>query len=152
MRRAWLCSWVLSTAASFSPRIDLSRTPLDSGNAGNSQELASTVCTVSNLKKILGILPPCPMPPAPPTTVLCIDDEDDQLLLRKLVLEGAGYRVLTAKSGVEGIRLFQAEHIDLVIVDYWMSRMNGVVVARTLKALRSTIPIIMLSGYAGLPD
>ena len=100
----------------------------------------------------MGILPAWSMLPAPPTTVLCIDDEDDQLLLRKLVLEGAGYRVLTAKSGVEGIRLFQAEHIDLVIVDYWMSRMNGVVVARTLKALRSKIPIIMLSGYAELPD
>ena len=152
MRRAWLCSWVLSTAASFSPRIDLSRTPLDSGNAGNSQELASTVCTVSNLKKILGILPPCPMPPDPPTTVLCIDDEDDQLLLRKLLLEQAGYRVFTAKSGSEGIRLFQTEHIDLVIVDYWMSGMNGVVVARALKELCSKIPVIMLSGYAELPD
>jgi len=104
---------VLSAGASFSPRIDLSRTPLDSRNAGNSQELASTVCTVSNLKKILGILPPCPMPPDSPTTVLCIDDEDDQLLLRKLLLEEAGYRVFTAKSGSEGIRLFQTAHIDL---------------------------------------
>ena len=92
------------------------------------------------------------MLPDPPITVLCIDDEDDQLLLRKLLLEKEGYRVFTATSGKEGIRLFQAEHIDLVILDYWMSRMNGVLVARTLKALRSKIPIIMLSGYTGLPD
>src|SRR5207245_536563 len=92
------------------------------------------------------------MLPDPPTIVLCTDHEPDQLLLRKLVLEGEGYRVFTATSGEEGIRLFQAEHIDLVILDYWMSRMNGVVVARTLKALRSKTPIIMLSGYAGLPD
>src|SRR5712692_3053055 len=110
---------------------------------------ASTVCTVSNLGKILGILPTCPMLPDPPTTVLCIDDEPDQLLLRKLLLEQEGYRVFTATSGEEGIRLFETEQIDLVIVDYWMSRMNGVVVARALKALRSKIPIIMLSGYTG---
>ena len=92
------------------------------------------------------------MSPDPPTTVLCIDDEDDQLLLRKLLLEEAGYRVFTAKSGSEGIRLFQTAHIDLVIVDYWMSGMNGVVVARVLKELCSKIPVIMLSGYAELPD
>ena len=41
-----------------------------------------------------------------------------QLLpLRKLLLEEAGYRLVTAKSGVEGIRLFQAEQIDVIIVD-----------------------------------
>ena len=92
------------------------------------------------------------LPDHPQTTVLCIDDEDDQLLLRKLLLEEAGYRVFTATSGEEGIRLSQTEHIDLVIVDYWMSRMNGVVVARALKELCSKIPVIMLSGYAELPD
>jgi len=86
-----------------------------------------------------------------PETVLCIDDEDNQLLLRKLLLEEAGYRVFTATSGEEGIRVFQAEQVDVVIVDYWMSRMNGLVVARALKTLRSIIPIIMLSGYAELP-
>ena len=72
-----------------------------------------------------------------PETVLCIDDEDNQLLLRKLLLEEAGYRVFTATSGEEGIRVFQAEQVDVVIVDYWMSRMNGLVVARALKTLRS---------------
>src|SRR5437879_7977624 len=59
------------------------------------------------------------LPDHPQTTVLCIDDEDDQLLLRKLLLEKEGYRVFTATSGEEGIRLFQTEHMDLVIVDYW---------------------------------
>ena len=92
------------------------------------------------------------LPDHPQTTVLCIDDEDDQLLLRKLLLEEAGYRVFTATSGEEGIRLSQTEHIDLVIVDYWMSGMNGVAVARALKELCSKIPVIMLSGYAELPD
>src|SRR5438128_59303 len=86
------------------------------------------------------------------TTVLCIDDEDDQLLLRKLLLEEAGYRVFTATSGEEGIRLSQTEHIDLVIVDYWMSRMNGVVVARALKELCSKITIIRVSSYDELPN
>jgi CheY-like chemotaxis protein len=85
-------------------------------------------------------------------TILCIDDEEPGLLLRKLLLEGAGYRVLTAQSGKEGIRLFHTESVHAVMLDYWMSGMNGLEVAQELKRLNPATPIIILSAYVSLPD
>ena len=87
-----------------------------------------------------------------PATILCIDDEEPGLLVRKALLESAGHRVLTALSGPEGLRLFGSEPVDAVIVDYWMSGKNGLAVARELKRLNRSIPIIMLSAYVSLPD
>ncbi len=84
--------------------------------------------------------------------ILCIDDEEPGLQLRKLLLESAGYEVITARSGAEGIQLFRSQPFDAIILDYWMSGMNGVSVARELKRLNASIPIIILSAYASLPD
>jgi CheY-like chemotaxis protein len=87
-----------------------------------------------------------------PAKILCIDDEEPGLELRKLLLESAGYHVITARSGAEGIQLFRSQPVDVIILDYWMSGMNGVSVARELKRLNAAIPIIILSAYASLPD
>ncbi len=87
-----------------------------------------------------------------PAKILCIDDEEPGLELRKLFLESAGYHVITARSGAEGIQLFRSQPVDVIILDYWMSGMNGVSVARELKRLNAAIPIIILSAYASLPD
>lgn len=84
-------------------------------------------------------------------TILCIDDEAAALQIRKLLLESEGYEVLEAHSGKEGIELFKAQKVDLVILDYWMSGMNGTVTAQEIKKLNPRIPIIMLSGYGELP-
>jgi len=83
--------------------------------------------------------------------ILCIDDEPDAIKIRKLLLESEGYRVFDATTGEEGLRLFQAHKIDAVVVDYWMSGMNGLAVAREIKKLSPTTPIIMLSGFSELP-
>jgi CheY-like chemotaxis protein len=85
-------------------------------------------------------------------TILCIDDETGVLLTRRLLLEKKGYRVLTAQSGAEGIRLFQSEPVDAVILDYWMTGMNGLMVARQLKQLSPHIPIIFVSAWGTLLD
>jgi CheY-like chemotaxis protein len=85
------------------------------------------------------------------STILCIDDEPDALLPRRLLLESAGYRVIEARSGKEGIRLFKTEKVDVVILDYWMSGMNGTAVAQELKNLDPAVPIIVLSGLTELP-
>jgi PAS domain S-box-containing protein len=84
-------------------------------------------------------------------TILCIDDEMAGLLPRKLLLESAGYRVIEARSGEEGIRLFQAQKADVVILDYWMSGMKGTDVAFRLKQINPFVPIIVLSGMPDLP-
>jgi CheY-like chemotaxis protein len=87
-----------------------------------------------------------------PRTILCIDDEETALRLRQRLLESAGYRVLTAKSGMQGIRMFQSAPIDAVILDYWMADMNGLETARQIRKLRPKVPIIILSAYGELLD
>jgi PAS domain S-box-containing protein len=86
-----------------------------------------------------------------PATILCIDDELTGLLARKLLLESAGYRVVEARSGPEGINAFQGEKIDAVILDYWMSGMKGTAVAAELKRINPAVPIVVLSGVSDLP-
>ncbi len=84
-------------------------------------------------------------------TVLCVEDEDQQLKLRKLLFESEGFNVLTAQTGRQALELFQAHAVDAVVLDYWMAGMNGMAVAIELKRLRPTIPIIVLSGWTLLP-
>ncbi len=83
-------------------------------------------------------------------TILCVDDEENQLLLRKLILERAGHRVLTATSAAKAIELFRSDTVDLLIVDYYMPGMTGLALARELMRQRR-VPIAVLSAYAELP-
>jgi len=87
-----------------------------------------------------------------PAFILCIDDEEPALQLRRRVLEKAGYRVFTALSGREGIERFRYQPADVVIVDYWMAGMNGLDVAAQIKAMSPKTPIIMLSGFTTILD
>lgn len=73
-------------------------------------------------------------------------------MLRRRVLEKAGYRVLTALTGKEGIEMFRQHRVAVVILDYWMADMDGLDVAAELKKLNPKTPIIMLSGYASILD
>ncbi|HEX5234979.1 MAG TPA: response regulator [Silvibacterium sp.] len=84
--------------------------------------------------------------------ILCIDDEDLGLKVRKLVLEGAGYQVLTAIDGSAGLALFANEPVEAVVLDYFMPVMNGGEVAQEMRRLRPSVPILMLSAYVNLPD
>jgi CheY-like chemotaxis protein len=87
-----------------------------------------------------------------PAAILCIDDEEPALFLRRRVLEKAGYRVFTALTGKEGIELFRFQPIDVVILDYWMADMDGLDVAAELKKLNPKTPIVVLSGYTSILD
>ena len=85
-------------------------------------------------------------------TVLCIDDEQTALQLRQHLLESAGYKVIAAKSGKQGIGAFKAETVQAVVLDYWMADMNGMQVAREIRKLNPAVPIIILSAYGELLD
>jgi PAS domain S-box-containing protein len=84
-------------------------------------------------------------------TILCVDDEETALLTRRMLLESAGHHVLEARSGPEGLEVFQAEKVDVVILDYWMSGMKGTSVAAEMKRINPLVPIIVLSGVSDLP-
>lgn len=90
--------------------------------------------------------------PSKRATILCIDDEEPGLQVRRMLLESAGYHVLCARSGAEGIKAFQSQPVDAVVLDYWMSGMNGIAVAREIKRLSPDTPIMILSAYGTLLD
>ena len=81
-------------------------------------------------------------------TLLCIDDEQSGLLLRRMMFEAEGYKVLTALSGKEGLEQLADSHVDAVILDYHMPTMDGAEVARAIRQRWPQLPIIMLSGFA----
>ena len=81
-----------------------------------------------------------------PRTVLCIDDDRDLLAMSKTYLETAGYRVLTALSGPEGLGILVANSVDAVVVDYQMPAMTGEEVARQVREAHPDIPIILFTG------
>ena len=91
------------------------------------------------------------MPVPPQHLVLCVDDERVGLKVRQILLERAGYRVLTAESGAAGLDLFSQEPVDAVILDYSMPGMHGGEVARRMRSDKPAVPILLLSAYVGLP-
>jgi CheY-like chemotaxis protein len=85
-------------------------------------------------------------------TILCIDDQWNGLIGRKMLLESNGYEVLEATGGDEGLRLFLSRPVDAVVIDYQMPGMNGNVVAAKMKRAKSHVPIMLLSDYGPLPE
>jgi CheY-like chemotaxis protein len=85
-------------------------------------------------------------------TILCVDDEAPALYLRRLVLENAGYRVLTATEVPQAMELFQGNQVDLVIADHLLRGATGGEVAHEMKRLKPDVPIMIFSGLAELPE
>jgi CheY-like chemotaxis protein len=83
--------------------------------------------------------------------VLCVDDELVGLRVRKILLERAGYRVLTALNGAAGLEIFAKEPVEAVVLDYSMPGMHGGEVASRMRQAKPNIPILLLSAYIGLP-
>ena len=86
-----------------------------------------------------------------PHLILCVDDELVGLRIRKILLERAGYRVLTAPNGTDGLALFSSEPIEAVVLDYSMPGMDGGEVAEKMRQIKPATPILLLSAYIGLP-
>ncbi|MET0848240.1 MAG: PAS domain S-box protein [Pseudomonas sp.] len=81
--------------------------------------------------------------------VLVVDDDSLVLTSTGLLLEDLGHRVLSAVSGAQALELLGSEqHIDLVITDMAMPRMNGAQLAKAIRTLKPDLPIILATGYA----
>ena len=83
--------------------------------------------------------------------ILCIDDEDLGLEIRKMVLEREGFCVITARDGPSGLSIFEKQPVDAVVLDYAMPGLDGGQVAAMLRQRSPHIPILMLSAYVALP-
>lgn len=86
------------------------------------------------------------------SVILCVDDEPNSLILRKLVLQKSGYEVLTASSGPEAIDLLTSHKVDLVLSDQLMPGQTGTDLARTIKGRWPSLPVILLSGVNEMPS
>jgi PAS domain S-box-containing protein len=86
--------------------------------------------------------------------VLVVDDEPAVRTIAQSVLGGAGYRVMTAADGAEGLRLFRerAGEIRLVIVDMMMPALGGADVIEAIRGLDPVIPIVAISGLPARRD
>ncbi len=81
------------------------------------------------------------------TTVLVVDDSRNTREIIKSVLEHDDYRVVTAKDGIEGLQQLKNAHIDLVITDLEMARMDGITMVENIRkeSAYQSLPIIIIS-------
>jgi len=77
-------------------------------------------------------------------TILIVDDEPNIVELNRMYLEGAGYRVLAARTGTEALARFRSDHPDLLVLDLMLPGLDGWGVCREIRS-ESQIPIIMLT-------
>ncbi len=86
--------------------------------------------------------------------VLVVDDSATQLIMYKMALTKAGYRVISAKNGVEGMNLVETENPELIVSDIIMPELNGYQFCRLVKddPSRAHIPIILLTSLGQQQD
>jgi CheY-like chemotaxis protein len=84
--------------------------------------------------------------------VLCVDDEPTQLYTRALVLQFAGYRVLTAGTALAALDLFGKNQVDLVLADHLIPGTTGTQLAVELKKLKPHVPVVIFSGVTEIPE
>ena len=78
--------------------------------------------------------------------ILCIDDDEAILQYEKALLERFGYKILTAASAQQGLRLVATCKCDAVLLDYEMPGTKGDEVACEIKRMRPALRVILLSG------
>lgn len=77
--------------------------------------------------------------------ILVVDDDKNTRLFLRAVLEGASYTVFTAENGEDALLLMDREHVDLVVLDIMMPKMDGYEFTRALREANNNLPILMVS-------
>ena len=77
--------------------------------------------------------------------ILVVDDDKNTRLLFKAVLEAENYTVLTAANGEEALAAMDTEHVDLVVLDVMMPKMDGYAFTKVLRENDNNLPILMVS-------
>jgi len=80
-------------------------------------------------------------------TILLVDDNHNGLVVRKLLLQEAGFQVQVADCGEEALDLISSSRFDIVVTDYRMPRMNGGELIVQIRANYPDARIILLSGF-----
>ena len=77
--------------------------------------------------------------------ILVVDDDRNTRLLMQALLEGERYNVHLAANGEEALDVMDRQHIDLVILDVMMPKMDGYAFTRELRSVNNNLPILMVS-------
>ena len=91
------------------------------------------------------------MPPGyvmkPKKTILCVDDNEQYLSIRKVLLETRGYRVVACSNGAQALEAFQRGGIDLVLTDLVMTGgLDGSQLIEQIKTISPHTPAVLISG------
>jgi two-component system, OmpR family, response regulator CpxR len=82
----------------------------------------------------------------PKKTILCVDDNEQALSIRKVMLETRGYRVLACHSGEQALETFRCGGVDLVLTDLIMPGVDGSRLIAEIKRVSPHTPAILISG------
>jgi two-component system, OmpR family, response regulator CpxR len=82
----------------------------------------------------------------PKRTILCVDDNEQALSIRKVMLETRGYRVIACNGGQEALDRFKKGGIDLVLTDLIMPDVDGCKLIEEIKNISPRTPVILVSG------
>src|SRR5579864_5303748 len=88
----------------------------------------------------------------PKRTILCVDDNEQSLSHRKIMLETRGYRVAAFSKGEEALRRFSQGGIDLVLTDMAMPGLDGPQLIAEIKKLSPHTPAILISSKIRMFD
>lgn len=81
----------------------------------------------------------------PKKTILCVDDNEQALSIRKIMLETRGYRVLACNSGEVALEAFRRGGVDLVLTDLNMPGVDGPRLIEEIKTISPQTPAVLLS-------
>ena len=79
-------------------------------------------------------------------TILCVDDNEQNLSVRKVMLETRGYRVVACNNGQDALEAFRRGGIDLVLSDLLMPGLDGTDLIERIKSENPCLPAILFSG------
>ena len=84
--------------------------------------------------------------------ILFVEDEEDLTLIVADTLRGQGYAVITAADGIEGLEKFKTEAADIVVADVMMPKMDGFNMAKEIRKLSPTVPLLFLTAKSTIDD
>jgi len=88
----------------------------------------------------------------PKRTILCVDDNEQSLSIRKVMLETRGYRVIACTTGEEALERFKSGGVDLVLTDLIMPGLDGTRLIEEIKDISPQTPAILVSGKVKIFD
>jgi two-component system, OmpR family, response regulator CpxR len=88
----------------------------------------------------------------PKRTILCVDDNEQSLSIRKVMLETRGYRVITCSNAPEAVAIFKSGGVDLLLTDLIMPGHDGHWLIEEIKNLSPQTPAILFSGKIRIYD